>query len=147
MRKSILILIICVAIAGCASTKSASNEMETQAKRWINFVNYSATNYPPLPQEQLIDLFFQGSPTKSYDVIGEINGSIEHDENIRPMLEARARQVGGNGVIDIQTSGESVSGPTVLLGHIAVPTSHRATNIKAKIIRYKDAESVPAPNN
>ena len=111
--------------------------METYAKRQISFINYSATNYPPLSKEDPVDLFFQGSPTKSYDVIGEINGFIIKDENIRPMLEVRARQVGGNAVIDIQTGGGAVAGPVVFSGNMAIPTTRRVTEIKAKVIRYK----------
>lgn len=139
MRKTIYLLTICMAVCGCASTPT----IETYAKRQLSFINYSATNYPLLPKEQPIDLFFQGSPTKPFDVIGEISGSISKDENIRPMLEAKTRQVGGNGIIDIQTSSGSVAGPIIFLGHMAVPTTQKAVGIKGKVIRYKEGSEKP----
>lgn len=130
MKKIIPLMMICLLLCACATIESSS-------KKQIKFINYSPINYPSLPKEQPIDLFFQGAPTKAYDVIGEINGFVMKDKNIRPMMEARARQVGGVAIIDIQTSDESMSGPVVFTGNMAIPTAQRITNIKAKVIRYK----------
>ena len=82
-------------IVGCAST-------EKVARRQLDFVNYSNSSLPPHPECYHVDLYFEGGPHRSYKVIGQITGLVVYDYNVRPLLEERIRQVGGDGLIDIE---------------------------------------------
>ncbi len=90
MRKpKIIILILLFMIIGCATT-------EKNARRQLDFINYIKSNFPPQPKGYPIDLYFEDKPQKTYEIIGEITGFVVHDYNLRPLLEAKIRQIGGD---------------------------------------------------
>ena len=77
-------------------------------------------------------------------------GYVVLDNNFRPLLEAKARQLGADGIVDITTSmgsrtESSVSQPSVtdsngnIVGEmpVAETSSLKVINIKAKAIKYK----------
>lgn len=142
--KNLLLMVLCFGLVGCMVTPDMA------AKRQLSFINYGKADYPPHENDYPIDLFFQGAPQKPYDVIGEVMGVVHHDKNLRPMLESKARQVGADGVIDIQTSMGMVSGTSVaqqgvwnssgnMVGTMPVAQSFtaRVINVQGKMIKYK----------
>lgn len=143
MKKLIYLFILTILVSGCAMT-------DFYAKRQLSFINYSKNTYPPNKADYQIDLFFQDKPQKPYEVIGEIMGYVIHDKNLRPILETKARQVGGDAVIDIETAmgartdtgitQQSVmdsNGDIVGTIPVAQISSQKVINIKAKVIKYK----------
>jgi hypothetical protein len=143
MRKIFYLFIFVALISGCAMT-------DFYAKRQLSFVNYSKNTYPAHDKDYPIDLYFQDKPQKQYEVIGEIMGFVIHDNNLRPILETKARQVGADGVIDIQVSQgtrtdtdvtqQSVmdsNGNIVGTMPVAETSSQKVMNIKAKVFKYK----------
>lgn len=142
MRWAIFLLVLVITASGCVSVDSL-------AKNRINFVSYSDANLVPKPKDASIDLFFQGTPKKDYIVIGEFMGNVDNGDQVRPYLEARARQVGADAVINIETSQGSkigseiedvpVSGPRGYVREVPVQQtySYNIVNIKGKAIRYK----------
>lgn len=142
MKRLIVLTVLILLTSGCAS-------IDAIARRRLQFIGYSGAAYGPLPKEHQVDLFFEGLPSKNYGVIGEIIGSADTGDDVRPLLEARARQVGGDGVINISLKAKSKIGSEIVdvpvtgrRGYITeVPISRPYTydviNIKAKVIRYK----------
>ncbi len=129
---------------------------ESLAKRQFKFINYTDNKYSPKPKDSPVELFFQDNPQKEYEVIGEITGYIEKEENIKPTISAKVRQVGGDGLIDIQTSeGSQAYSRTHTQSNYDfsdnkyhnTPVSHtysaNVTNIKGKVIRYKAETKQP----
>jgi len=127
-----------------------NDNKEFSAKRQFKFLNYSDTTYPPKPKDATIQLFFDGTPQNSYEVIGEITGWVESEKNIKPFLQEKVRQIGGDGLIDIQTStgsraystsGSQSSYDYKTQSYHNSPTSqtHSASvmNISGKVIKYK----------
>lgn len=92
----------------------------------LRYINYGAKTYTPHPKDYPVDIFFDGIPSKPYEVIGGLVGEIKDEENIKPMLEKKTRQVGGDGLIGIETNVISKDDYTVV-------------TIKAKVIKYKDS--------
>jgi hypothetical protein len=142
MRIMILLLIYIVIFSGCAS-------MEMSARRQMKFINYSHTAYIPHSIDYPIDLFFSGKPQKEYEVIGEILGVAAKDYNLKPLLEVKTRQIGGDGVIDIETQigteiATSVVEQTTLVNGklgtspVSVTHSYQVINVKGKVIKYKN---------
>lgn len=140
MKKLIYPFVMALLISGCSTNFYAS--------RQLNFVNYAKTTYPAQKDDCPIDLFSQDKPQKPYEIIGEIMGFVVHGKNVRSMLEAKARQAGGDGVIDIVTSQGTMTDTTVkheLINPaesyetrpVAVTDSYTVINIKAKVIKYK----------
>lgn len=136
----ITLLIFTLIIGGCGGAEIA-------AKRGISFKNYSQDVYPARAEDAPVDLFFKDVPQKEYAVIGEINGTFSGDVN--KILEAKARQVGGDGMIDIDVSSKIESTPdnlTVQTSSRPFETtpvftpgySYKTYTVKAKVIRYKD---------
>jgi hypothetical protein len=95
-------------------------------------------------------LYFQDRPQKQYDVIGEIMGTVNRGEEVRPMLESKVREGGGDGVIDIETSQGTITKSRIrhrsvtdsngnIVGEIPVAgtSSEDVINVKAKVIKYK----------
>ena len=141
MKKLICSLALVMLVSGCATIA---------AHRQLSFVNYSKNIYPPHDEKYPIDLYFQDKPQKSYEVIGEIMGFVVHDNNLRPLLETKARQIGADAFMDIETSMGTQTETDVsqhevmdsngnLVGTIPVSetTSGKVINIKAKAIKYK----------
>ena len=140
MKKYIFLLIPLFLFYGCLS-------VDLYAKRQLKFVSSGEIIYPPQKSCHKIDLFFNGDvPEKEYEVIGEISGIVTDD--IKPVLTAKARQSGGDGVIDIKISRELETLPSelkvepgILQGEqLPVYTpgySIEKFNINAKVIRYK----------
>lgn len=140
MRKTAILLVTLFLLSGCLS-------VDLYAKRQLKFTNYAGTLYPPRPANHKVELFFNDDvPEQEYEVIGEVNGQITDD--LRPVLMARARQVGGDGAIDIKISKELASKPSELrvepgiLQGEQVPVytpgySIEIFNVSAKIIKYK----------
>lgn len=127
-----------VLLFGCAG-------VDTAAKRELKFNNYG-TAYSARPKDYPIDLFFDNLPQQAYEIIGEVNGSIEGD--IKEVLQAKARQVGADGLIDIEISPKMKNTPadlrakmdtrTVVTTPVYTPGySYTLYDIKAKAIRYK----------
>jgi hypothetical protein len=143
MKKLIIFILICTLLC-CATTP------EKAARRQLDFINYSKIDLPPQSKDYPIDLFFEGKPQRNYEVIGQITGFVVHDYNIKPMLEEKIRQVGGDGVIDIEIwTGYRTSSSSgvehkfnIFTGKIdQVPVtsvhSDKVINIKGKVIKYK----------
>ena len=119
MRKILIMLVVCAVLSGCATIA---------AKRQVSFINYSKNFYSAHEKDYPIDLYFKDIPQKPYEVIGDIIGYVVHDNNLRPLLETKARQIGADGVMDIET----------FMGtQIDDGTSYKVINIKAKAIKYK----------
>lgn len=139
MKKLFVILLVCVVLSGCATTMT----MQERASRDISFVSYKDAKYEAKPDTATAELFFDNSkPTKPYDVIGEISGQIETADNIKPMLEARAKQVGGDGVIEIviqATKHTEGGGGFYTYGGFTYGGNGEYTTheVRAKVIRYK----------
>ena len=100
--KLLSLIVICLMLNGCAS-------IPVSAKRQISYIPYNDTEIVSKETSTEIKLFFNEEPLKKYTVIGEIHGYVAHEENIRPMLKEKVRQVGGDGLIDIQIGVGSVS--------------------------------------
>ena len=73
--------------------------MEKQFK----FISYADNAYTVKNNDATVDLFFTGLPEKEYDIIGDIQGYVVYENELRPMLDAKVRQVGGNGLMNIET--------------------------------------------
>ncbi len=140
MIRIITILLIVIAISGCAG-------VEIAAKRGVDFTNYTQTAYPAKTKDSAVELFFNSMPQKEYEIIGEVQGSFSGD--VKEILEAKARQVGGDGMINIQVSAETKS----TSDNLSVQTnnrpfettpvytpgySYKIYTVKAKVIRYKE---------
>lgn len=154
MRKIFFLLIIAVLISGCAMigdhARGGRTKIDYFAEQQLSFVNYSKNIYPAHDKNYPIDLYFEDKPQKPYEVIGEIIGFFTHDNDLRALLEARARQVGADAVIDIQTSLGTITNTGItqrsvsdsvgnIVGTMPVATtsSQKVVNIKAKVINYK----------
>ncbi len=153
MRKIFCLLALVVLTTGCATESGGllGNLLGgSAANRQLSFVNYNKSVYPPQTKDYPIDLFFGDKPQKPYEVIGEVMGYVIRDSNLRPLLETKARNIGADGLMDIQTSlgsrtdtditQESVKdayGNTVGTMPVSETTSQKVINIKAKAIKYK----------
>lgn len=131
--------VLLIFLAGCVS-------VDKYAQRQLAFKNYSQTEYAPKPENASVDLFFNGKPQEKYEVIGEISGTVEKE--LRPILEARARQLGADAVIDIDTSVKRVDTPKnikitpgIYQGQenvvVEPGSSTKIFNVRAKLIRYR----------
>jgi len=151
---SVLLLLSCfVQPAHCGGLLDVLfGSLESDAKRQLKFINYSDNEHSPKPKDSPVELFFQNKPQKDYEVIGEITGFIAQEKNIRPALKIRVRQVGGDGLIDIQTSAGSKAYSTTssqstyqssTQTYINTPVSRTHSmsvmNISGKVIKYKDS--------
>ena len=135
-----IILSFLLAACGCMS-------LDAYVQNRLEFTSYQEVSYPPYPNDREVELFFAGKkPQRDYDVIGELNGSL--DKAFRPLLETRARQLGADALIDITVASEDVNVPKeikvqpgIYQGQMPVVTepgfSYRVYAIKAKAIRYK----------
>ena len=140
--KGVLFLLFCLSLvlAGCTTVDSI-------AKSQFSFINYSATTYQPQQEDYPIDLFFEGEPQKEYQVIGDIEGFVYPDDNLRAILEAKARQIGADGIAKIETQqgyitqSQIVDVPTGRRYFTTTPVAEqysvRVINIKGKAIKYK----------
>lgn len=126
------------------------NNKEAEAKRQFKFINYSENTYPPKPKDSTIDLFFDGTPQNKYEVIGEVVGWVMSEKNVKPFLQAKVRQVGGDGLVSIQisegskaysttSSQSSYQSSTQTYINTPVSRTHSVSvmNISGKVIRYK----------
>lgn len=143
MKRGIIALSAIIFLAsGCAS-------IDTIARRRLQFINYTGAAYAPQQKNYPVDLFFEGQPKKNYDIIGEIIGTADTGDDVRPMLEARVKQVGGDGVINITLKAKSkitseivevpVTGRRGYITEVPVPRpyTYDVINISAKVIKYK----------
>lgn len=141
MKRMLSLFVLVALISGCTTLA---------ARTQLSFVNYSKNVYPAHDEKYPIDLYFQDKPQKPYEVIGEIMGFVVHDNNLHPLLETKARQIGADGVMDIQVSqgtrtDTDVSQQSVMDSNgnivgtmpVAETTSQKVINIKAKAIKYK----------
>ena len=141
MKRMLYLLVLVALISGCATLA---------ARTQLSFVNYSKNVYPAHDEKYPIDLYFQDKPQKPYEVIGEIMGFVIHDNNLHPLLETKARQVGADAIMDIETSmgtrtDSGVSQQSVMDSNgnivgtmpVAETSSYKVINIKAKAIKYK----------
>lgn len=110
------------------------------------FTSYSKATYPPKPDNYPIKLFFLDKPQGPYEILGDITASEIKDVNTE--LKMKARQVGGDGVIDIQIDKEIKTIPTDLevkpanypgeIAPVYTPGySYQVYNVKGKVIRFK----------
>ena len=131
-----------------------NNNKELGAKRQFKFINYSENTYPQKPKDATIDLFFDSTPQNNYEVIGEIAGWVESENNLKPFLKEKVRQVGGDGLINIQTSAGSQtysttgsqstyqsSTQTYLNTPVSRTHSMSVMNISGKVIKYINRDS------
>jgi len=96
MNKKIICLFILLALfSGCSNYASL-------ARSNMGYISYTAQYYPAHPEDHYIELFFEGSPEKEYISLGRIDGFVKKDKDIRPLLIEKARQAGGDAVIDIK---------------------------------------------
>ena len=142
MKKLIALLVAILFVSGCAS-------IDAIARRRLQFINYTGAAYAPQQKDYPVDLFFEGQPKKNYDIIGEIIGTADTGDDVRPMLEARTRQVGADGVINISLRAKSkltseivdvpVTGRRGYITEVPVsrPYTYDVINIRAKVIKYK----------
>lgn len=140
MLRIITVSLIAILIIGCSG-------VETAAKRGLSFHNYTQANYPAKSKDSAVKLFFNSIPEKEYEVIGEVQGSFSGD--IKEILEAKTRQVGGDGMIDIEVSSRLENAPDNLsvkmsdrpFGTTPVYNpgySYKVYTVKAKVVRYKE---------
>jgi hypothetical protein len=136
--KLMVLFLILLLLSSCAS-------VDTAAKRELVFSSYTEL-YPARPKDSPIELFSDSTPQQEYEVIGEISGSIDGDT--KEMLQAKARQVGADGLIDIEISSETKNTPAdlrvkmdtrpVMTTPVYTPGySYTVYQVKAKAIRYK----------
>ncbi len=142
MRKYLWLLAL-ILLSGCASVDSL-------ARNRLNFVSYQATKYPARQKDYPVELFFEGRPKRNYEVIGEFIGYADNGEQVREILEARIRQVGGDAAIDIVLKAKSKVDSEIITvpqptkrGYIRdVPVAqtyvYDVIGIEAKVIRYKE---------
>ena len=139
MKRIIISLAVLFFACGCMP-------VDVYSRRQLTFSNYSQTTYPAKQKDYPVELYFDDLPQKDYEIIGEISGKISDD--IRPVLVARARQLGADGLTGIKITQEfkdkpanlSVS-PGILPGQetpVYTPGFRvKIYNIKAKVFRYK----------
>lgn len=102
MKKSIFItLVFLLVLYGCTTNYSS------RARRDISFINYNDLLFPARLPNHYVELFFEGKPTEEYISIGRIDGFIGNPEDVNPLLKERARQVGGDAVMDIKITYET----------------------------------------
>ncbi len=138
----ILLLVLCFNLSGCVSVESI-------ARNDLNFVNLGPQLYPPTPKSAKVIVLFQSKPHKDYELIGEITGIIRRGNKLRAVLAAKARQVGGDGVIDIDLARADAENLAAAEQAQFNCSRNKARNsdtkvcfydnlkIKAKIIKYK----------
>lgn len=142
---------IFLAIIGLVLLVSGCVTLEETAKEQLTFSNYTGTFYEPKSQDYPVDLFFKNrpqGPEKDYEVIGELSGTIDEGYyDLGALLSARARQVGGDGLADIELS-EDIEKETQVVDvktgiypgdtmPVLKTRSYESSKIKAKVIRYK----------
>ena len=143
MNKLVFFCILALAASGCQS-------LDSLARSHLDFINYTAGNYPARSSNYPVDLFFEGAPTKAYEVIGEIIGYADEGSQVRPYLEARVRQVGGDGAVEIETKSKTKkqseivevrqSGPKGYQRDVPVAKTnyYDVLSLTAKVIKYKE---------
>lgn len=146
--KKIFLAVLGLALAGLLISGCVT--LDETAKEELTFSNYTGTFYEPKPQDYPVDLFFKGrqeGPQKDYEVIGEISGTIDEGYyDLGSLLSARARQVGGDGLADIELSADIekesqvVDVKTGVYPGDTMPVlktrSYEVSKVKAKVIRY-----------
>jgi hypothetical protein len=142
MKKILFLLMCTVFLNGCFS-------IDSFARNRLNFISYTGVNYAPQPKDYPVDLFFEGSPSRNYEIIGELMGAADTGDQVRPMLEARARQVGADAVINIVSKARQRIGSEIVEVPLTGPRgytrdvpvsktySYEVINIRAKLIKYK----------
>ncbi|MCX5705259.1 MAG: hypothetical protein NTZ92_04280 [Candidatus Omnitrophica bacterium] len=113
----------------------------------LTVTSVGAVKYPSKPKKADVDLFFSTMPSKPYDVIAQVSGSIVGEP--KAILRARARKVGGDAVIisDLTTKIESEaaklginqrSRPADITPNYTPGYSYKVYTVKGQIIKYKD---------
>lgn len=140
MKPLIISFVVISILVGCTTAERA-------ARRQLDFISYTKSNFPPQPKDYPIDLYFEAKPQRGYEVIGQVTGFIVHDYNFRPVLEEKIRQVGGDGAIDIEigtghrTSSSSGYRLNVFTNRFETVTnvgSYKVINLKGKVIKYEE---------
>ncbi len=145
MRKIFCMFVFIVLVSGCVMTN-----FYTKQQQQLSFINYNKNIYPAYDKDYPIDLYFQDKPQKQYDVIGEIMGTVNRGEELRPTLESKVREVGGDGVVDIETTQGTITKSRIrhssvmdlngnILGEMPVDkiSTENVINVRAKVIKYK----------
>lgn len=143
MRVFLFLFFISFFLSGCITSEFA-------ARKQFSFINYNNETLPPHDESYPIDLYFQGKPEKSYEVIGEVMGQVRKDKHLRELLETKARQVGADGVIEIQTSMRTATFSEIsresvndskgnVVGYMPVSeiSTLQVIDVKGKMIKYK----------
>ncbi|MBM3244821.1 MAG: hypothetical protein FJZ15_03415 [Candidatus Omnitrophica bacterium] len=138
MRIIFTLILVIFPLCGCMTA-------EKYAKRQVAFTNLTGINYPPRPKDYPISFFTSSAPSRPHDVIGKISGKTS--EEVKEVMMAKARQVGGDGLIDINISRELVTRPADLKAHYDVTKGEMPVytpgysvtiySFSAKVIRYK----------
>jgi len=121
--------------------------MAAAQEKALTVTPVGTVKYSPKPKKADIELFYSTMPAKPYDVIAEVSGSIVGEP--KAILKARARKIGGDGVIisDLTAKIESEaaklginqkSRPADITPNYSPGYSYKVYTVKGQIIKYKD---------
>ena len=107
-------------------------------RKEIEYVPYSGVEYEKKDKNAPIDLFYEDEqPTKKYKVLGKFIGFCNDGEDVNPTLRKRAREVGGDAVVNIElTSRKANSAGGDLATALIMSKRAKGVQVEAKVIKY-----------
>lgn len=145
MKKLFSLCLLVLLLNGC------SYSHEKWARRNMGFISYYNFVYPTKPVNHPVELYYRDNkPTADYMILGKIDAFIDSSTQINPLLEAKIRQSGGDGAINIKAELMRMEEDSYVSTSVGYGNTHRGhygyhgSVAPNKVINYKDVYKVSA---